>query len=130
MQAFENDLTDMVKNIKFTNHRDNFPKKIINDTKKIHNSNKIFVFDDKTTNLYSTNFDNYKKPASNKVMQIYKKTPEITMNHKNKEANEIATKLNIEYKINPIAEQPVFITIKDHKPNFTTNRTYRLMNPS
>ena len=34
MQAFENNLTDIVKNIKFTNHRDNFQKKIINDTKK------------------------------------------------------------------------------------------------
>ena len=34
VQAFENDHTDMVKNIKFTNHGDNFQKKIINDTKK------------------------------------------------------------------------------------------------
>ncbi len=30
MQGFENDRTDMVKNIKFTNHGDNFQKKIIN----------------------------------------------------------------------------------------------------
>ena len=51
MQAFENGQTDMVKNIKFTNHLDNFQKKIINDTKKIHNSNKIFIFADKTTNF-------------------------------------------------------------------------------
>ena len=58
MQAFENDQTDMVKNIKFTNYRDNFQKKIINDTKRIHNSNKIFIFADKTTNLYSTSFAN------------------------------------------------------------------------
>ena len=38
----------MVKNIKFTNHWDNFQKKIINDAKKIHNSNKIFIFADST----------------------------------------------------------------------------------
>ena len=44
MQVFENDQTDMVKNIELTNHRDNFQKKIINDTKKIHNSNKIFIY--------------------------------------------------------------------------------------
>ena len=32
MQAFENDLTDMVKSIKFTKHQDNLKK---NDTKRI-----------------------------------------------------------------------------------------------
>ena len=52
------------------------------------------------------------------------------MNNINKEAREIATKLNIDDKINTIAEQPAFITIKDHKLNFTTNPTYRLINPS
>ena len=32
--------------------------------------------------------------------------------------------------MNSIAKQTTFITIKDHKPNFTTNPTYRLINPS
>ena len=98
--------------------------------KKIHNSNKIFIFADETTNLYSTNFANYKKLTSNKVTQSYKKAPETTMYNINKETKEIATKLNIDHKINSIASQPAFITIKDHKPNFTTNPTYRLINPS
>ena len=52
------------------------------------------------------------------------------MNNINKKAKEIATKLNIDHKINSIAEQPAFITIEDHKPNFTTNPTYQLINPS
>ena len=38
MQAFENDLMDMIKHIKFTKHLGNFQKKIINDTKRIHNT--------------------------------------------------------------------------------------------
>ena len=41
------------------------------------------------------------------------------MNNINKEAKEIATKLNIDHKINSIAEQSAFITIKDHKLSFT-----------
>ena len=41
-----------------------------------------------------------------------------------KEAEEIAAKLNIHYKINSIAEQLAFITIKDRKQNFTTILTY------
>ena len=45
------------------------------------------------------------------------------MNNINKEAKEVATKLNIDHKINSMAGQSAFITIKDHKPNFTTNPT-------
>ena len=52
------------------------------------------------------------------------------MNNINKEAKWIATKLNIDHKINSIAEQPAFITIKDHKPNFKINPSYRLINPT
>ena len=130
MQAFENDLMDMFKNIKFTKHRDHFQKKIINYTKKIHNSKKIFIFNDKTTNLYSTSFTNYKKLITSNVMQIYKKAPVITMNNINNETKEIATKLNIDHKINSLGKLPTLITIKDHKLNFKTNLSYQLINPS
>ena len=77
-----------------------------------------------TTNLYSTSFTNYKKLTTNNVTQIYKKAkkaPEITMNNIDKEAREIATQLNIDHKIKAIVEQPGFISIKDHKPNFKTS---------
>ena len=47
-----------------------------------------------------------------------------------KKTKEIATKLNIDHKINSIAKQPAFITIKDHKANFKTNPSYRLINPA
>ena len=46
------------------------------------------------------------------------------------EAKEITTTLNRDHKINSIAEKPAFITIKDHKPNFKTNPSYRLINPT
>ena len=69
--------------------------------------------------------------ASNKQRNTnIQKACEITMNNTNKEAKEITTKLNIDHKINPIAEQSAFITIKDLKPNFKTNPTYWLINSS
>ena len=52
------------------------------------------------------------------------------MNYINKEAKEIATKLNIDHEINSIAKQPAFITIKDHQQNFNTNPSYRLTDPT
>ena len=52
------------------------------------------------------------------------------MDNIDKESKEIATKLNLDHKINSIAEQPAFITIKDHKPSLKTNPTYRSINAS
>ena len=52
------------------------------------------------------------------------------MNNITKENKEIATKLNINHKINSIARQSALMTIKDHKPYFKTNSLYRLINPT
>ena len=56
----------------------------------------MFIFADKTTNLHSKNFANYKM-LTIKVTQTHKKAPETTMNNMNKETKEIATKLNIDH---------------------------------
>ena len=123
MQAFEHDLTDMVKNIKFKKYE---RKKIINDTKRTHlkrylHSQTKFIFYKFHKLQISDN-----KPRNANIQKASK----ITMNYINKEAKEIATKLNIDHKINSIAEQPAFIAIKDHKRNFKTNPSYRLINPT
>ena len=66
----------------------------------------------------------------NKQLNIHmQKELEITKNNLYKETKEIASKLNIDHKINCIAEQPTFITIKNYKPNFKIKLPYRLINP-
>ena len=52
MQPFENDRTDMVKNITFTKHQDNIQKKIINDSKRIHSSKNIYIRGQKNQFLF------------------------------------------------------------------------------
>ena len=52
------------------------------------------------------------------------------MNNINKETKEIALELNIDHKINCITDQLAFTKIKDHNPNFKTNPSYRLINPT
>lgn len=42
----------------------------------------------------------------------------------------IATELKLENRIEQTARKEVFITIKDHKPNFLNNPTLRLINPT
>ena len=54
--------------------------------------------------------------------------PELThaIHEKNKG---IAQKLNIDDRVDTMAEEDAFITLKDHKPNFTDKPIYRLVNP-
>ena len=52
------------------------------------------------------------------------------MNSIELEAQKIARKLHLEDRVNTTAKREAFITLKDHKPNFANNPTYRLINPA
>ena len=52
LKAFESDLFDIVKDIKFRNHKSEFQKSMQNNIKKLLSVNKIIVPSDKTSNLY------------------------------------------------------------------------------
>ena len=60
----------------------------------------------------------------------YKKTDPKTTRDINREAKNIATKLDLADRIECIADKPAFITLKDHKDNFENNPKCRLINPA
>ena len=47
-----------------------------------------------------------------------------------KQNKDIATKLGIDDRVDTTANKDAFITLKDHKPNFTNKPTCRLINPT
>ena len=49
---FENDLYNLIKSVKFHKHNDKFQERLSNDVRKIKKSSDVFVFADKTTNIY------------------------------------------------------------------------------
>ena len=46
------------------------------------------------------------------------------------EAKCVAKKINLDDRIDLLAKNPVFITLKDHKPTFRSSLPCRLINPS
>ena len=48
----------------------------------------------------------------------------------NKVAKDLSTKLKIEDRMEYMAKQQAFITLKDHKDNFVEKPTCRLINPA
>ena len=52
MESIEKDLFNMIPSIKFKTIKNNFQMKLKEDAKKVRISKRVFVFADKTNNLY------------------------------------------------------------------------------
>ena len=132
LDTFEADMVDLMNNINFktNNRRNHFQNILQNDVKCIHKSDKVYVAADKTTNMYKMNKDQYKKLILENITSNYKKTDEDFMNEINKEANDIAIGLELENKVEGLAEKQAYITLKDHKKDFIDKPSCRLINPT
>ena len=61
MTDFGNELQDMIKGVEVTQICNSFQGKLENDIEHIKKSNKIFVFSDKSRNLFEVEQEEYKK---------------------------------------------------------------------
>ena len=130
LTAFENDLYAMVKTIEFTNVKSQFLNKLKNDVKEINKSEKLLVFADKTNNMYRMDKEHYEKMLHDNITKSYKKSANGILEDINNEAREIAKSLKLDEKMEAYADRRAFITLKDHKDNFSTNPKCRLLNPA
>ena len=75
MEGFEKELLDIIPNIKFRSVKDTFQKKLKEDIPKIKQSPNVFVFAEKTTNIYGMPEQQHKKLLHDNVTKTYKKAP-------------------------------------------------------
>ena len=127
---FEKDLINIINNVKFANNKNSFQKNLRADITEIKNSRNVYAFADKTNNVYRMLTSEHNKLLKENVTKTYKKAPEKLQKSINLEAKSIATKLNLSGRIEKLAEAPAYITLKDHKENFRSKPSYRLINPS
>ena len=130
MKAFEGDLLKLTSNIAFRKVEDQFLNQINNDIKTIRASKNVHVFADKSTNVYATSVDNYKKLLHENATKTYKIAEENITDGLNEELQTIKNKLGISNKIDIMAQRNSYITLKDHKESFQTNPKFRLINPT
>ena len=72
---FEKDLSDMVTSLKFGNLKGSFQRELSEDIRKIKSSTNVFVFADKTNNIYEMSKDHHKKLLHDNVTKSYQKAP-------------------------------------------------------
>ena len=70
---FENNLFQLVKDVKFRKTRNEFQKKLKDDAQKIRNSEKTLTPADKTSNMYRLTKDEYNDLRTSAVTSKYKK---------------------------------------------------------
>ena len=101
-----------------------------NDLKKINSSNNIFIFADKTRNIYETSLDTYDKLHHDNITKTYKHGSEDIISEIDSELKRISNKMNIGDRIEQMKKHEAFITLKDHKETFENNPKCRLINPA
>ena len=131
LKPFENDLYEMLLNIKFTNFKSRFQIKLSNDIKDLLSKKMIIINSDKTSNLYYAKPDFYNKLMKNNISSKYSIDTTDPINLINNEAALILSHSNTKNrKIPKYQKADAFLTIKDHKPNFPYSISCRTINPS
>ena len=128
MESFEKDLLNMIPSIKFKTIKNNFQLQFKEDINKIRKSKNVFVFTDKTINLYEMTPEKYEKLLQENVTKRYKKALQKVESSINPEAKNIGKSYNIDDRVECLSKAEAFITLKDHKDNFRSHPTCCLLN--
>ena len=73
LKSFENDMYDIIKNITFSRHSNDFQRQLKADIREIRSSANVFVPADKSTNLYEMSTESYNRLHQNSITKSYKK---------------------------------------------------------
>ena len=117
MKQFEEDVAKTIENIEFRNATNEFITRLENDKQTIKSSPNLFVFADKTTNLYQMDATSYNNLLTENITKTYKLATNDTTRNINAELKDIATELKVGNRIETMAESQAFISLKDHKAN-------------
>ena len=126
---FENDLPELIKSEKFKNVKNKISEQLHKD-KSIKKSKNVFIFADKTRNIYETDKNTYSKLLTDSISKTYKKTEHSIYNKMHKEAKIIANNYGVSERVHCLAKSNAFISLKDHQQDFSSNPKCHLINPA
>ncbi len=121
-------MIDLITNIKYRKFSNAFQDQLKDDILKISKSNRIIVQADNTANMYKLSKEEYERLLLNNINGEYKKASLEMVDGINEEAQKLATDLELQDRINILAEKDAYITLKDHKENFRSRPRCRLLN--
>ena len=130
LSSLENELFNLLNIIQFRKVQGEFKRKLKEDIQLFNSESKTQTFADKTTNLYKLEKKQYKKPLKHSVTTTYERVNKKIEKQINLEGKNIVKDKTIANRILVNGHNKCFISLKDHKPNFTNNPKTRLINPA
>ena len=120
----------MIKRVEFRQIRNSFQGQLKSDIEHVKKSKKIFVFADKSRNIYEVEQEEYKKLLRENITKNYGKSNLTKLYNINKSTKKITEKVPISDKIEKMQETKAHITTKDQKERFLNKIPCGLINPS
>ena len=128
--AFEEEMIDLVHQIRISKVKSNSQRKLNKDLKTVKSSNKTLTPTDKTTNMYNQTKDECNHLLDKAVTATSKKATKEIEDIINKEGIKYSKRADIFDGIKINGTSNCFITLKDHKKNSVNQPTTRLINPA
>ena len=121
---------NVICKLEFRQNSSAFQKELQKDVNEIRKSDQIFVHADKSTNVYTVPKETYQKMLDDNITKTYRKARGDIKHEIDSEAKVIAYGLDLANRMEVYAKKEPFVTLKDHKPNFISKPTCRLIVPS
>ena len=130
LKPFFNDLFGLIPMIKFRPANNKYQQEVKKDVERIRKCEDILVKADKTENIYQVPANDYCKKLSEELTKEYRKVNRSELDIVNRETASLCSKLEIADRVEKFSEAAPFYTLKDHKENFNTRPSIRLINPA
>ena len=102
---FENDLLELIKSLKFKKVKNKFSEQLHKDIASIKKSKNVFIFADKTRNIYETDKNTYSKLLTDNISKTQKKTEQNIYNKINKETKIITNGYGVSEELTVLQNQ-------------------------
>ena len=130
LNPFFVDLWKLVRSIEQRPVTNVFQKDLLQKIKEVKSSKKVIVSADKSRNLYAFSKEAYHKKLNENVTSDYKIAAPDETDIVNLKSAEIAKDLNLDKRMHVHTNHEAFITLKDHKDEFMSRPSFRLINPA
>ena len=118
LEEFEKNLYGIVTSVRYLSVNNNFRKKLKSDISKIKSSTNMFIFADKSNNIYEVKPQDHEKLIMENITKTYQKASDKLEKAINMKAKNVAKSNKLAERIHHLPRSEIFITLKDHKDNF------------
>ena len=109
MRPFEEGIINIIKNIAYKDVRCQFQQDLRKDISSIKNEEHLFVKANKSVNFYKLDAPGYNQLLNDNITKTYKKAEKKKLNVIKDEARSGTRTLNIDNRVEPIANNDAFI---------------------